>query len=153
MSKKNVLISTALTIFVLVILANVITVYAQIHNAVTGTTQPVETVANVLPPQNQAAYQEAASIAANYLGQSDLYSAENTVWNGVDAYKIMFSSGYVVYVSLDGQILGSEAPQSVFISAPAQNENTNQSSFTNFFSNTEDHDDHEKHEEHEHDDD
>jgi hypothetical protein len=105
----------------------------------------------MLPAQNQAAYQEAASIAANYLGKSDLYSAENTVWNGVDAYKIVFSSGNVVYVGLDGQILGSEAPQPVFISAPAQNGDMNQSSFTNFFSHTEDHDDHEKHEEHEHD--
>ena len=151
MSKKNILISTALTIFVLVILAKVITVYAQIHNAVTSTTQPVATVTNVLAPQNQATYQEAASIAANYLGQSDLYSAENTVWNGVDAYKIVFSSGYVVYVSLDGQVLGSEAPQPIFVSAPSENRNISPSSAFDFFSHSDY--DHEEHEEHDHDDD
>jgi hypothetical protein len=152
MSKKNIFISAALTIFVLVVLANVITVYAKIRDAVTSrsTTQPIAAGATVVPAQNQVAYQEAASIAANYLGQSDLYSAENTVWNGVDAYKIVFSSGYAVYVSLDGQVLGSEAPQPVFISAPAQNGNINQSAFTNSSSHTEDHDNHEKHEEHDH---
>ena len=129
MSKKNLLISTALTVFVLVILANVVTVYAQIRKpAGDVATQPVTTVADVLPAQNQVAqvtHQEAANIAARFLGQSDLYSAENAVWNGVDAYKIVFSSGYVVYVSLDGQILGSEAPQTVFVSAPAGNGNVN----------------------------
>jgi hypothetical protein len=153
MSKKNIFMSAALTIFVLVVLANVMTVYAKIRDAGTSrsTTQPIGAGANVLPAQNQAAYQEAASIAAKYLGQNDLYSAENTVWNGVDAYKIVFSSGNIVYVSLDGQVLGSEAPQPVLISAPGQIENTNQSSFANFFSHTEDHDDHEKHEEHDHD--
>lgn len=148
MSKKNLLISAALTTFVLVVLANVSAVYAQIRDAVT--LQPSTLVAEALPMQNQATqvtHQEAANIAANFLGQNDLYSVENAVWNEADAYKVVFSSGTIVYVGMDGQILGSEAPQPVFISLPAQN-NNNQSQPANAPSHTEDHDDHEEHEDH-----
>jgi ribosomal protein L12E/L44/L45/RPP1/RPP2 len=37
----------------------------------------------------------------------------------VDAFKVVFTSGYIVYVSTDGQILASEAPQPVFVAAAA----------------------------------
>ena len=148
MSKKNLLISAALTTFVLVILANVSAVYARIRDTVT--TQPSTVVAEILPMQNQVAqvtHQEAANIAASFLGQNDLYSVENMVWNGADVYKVVFSSGTIVYVSTDGQILGSEAPQPVFVSLPARN-NNNQSQPAGAPSHTEDHDDHEEHEDH-----
>lgn len=148
MSKKNLLISAALTTFVLIILANVGAVYAQIRDAVT--LQPPAVTAETLPMQNpavQVTHQEAANIAASFLGQNDLYSVENMVWNGVDTYKVVFSSGTIVYVSMDGQILGSEAPQPVFVSLPAQN-NNNQPQPAGAPSRTEDHDDHEEHEDH-----
>lgn len=151
MSKKNLLISAALTTFVLVILANVSAVYARFRDTVTlqPIAQPVTVAAEELPVQAQGVqvtHQEAAAIAANFLGQDDLYSVENAVWNGVDAYKVVFSSGMTVYVSMDGQILGSEAPQPLFVSAPAQKNNRSQSA--NEASHTEDHDDHEEHEDH-----
>ncbi len=141
MSRKNILISAALTTFVLVVLANVSAVYARVRAAVT--LQPATVAAEALPAQNQVSqvtHQEAANIAASFLGKNDLYSVENAVWNGVDAYKVVFSSGTSVYVGMNGQILGSEAPQPVFISAPAQNNNV---AGAGLFS--ENHDDHEEH--------
>ena len=151
MSKKNLLISAALTTFVLVVLANVSAVYAQIRAAVTlqPTAQPATVAAGALPMQDQPAqvtHQEAANIAASFLGQNDLYSVENAVRNGVDAYKVVFSSGTIVFVSMDGQILGSEAPQPVVISAPVQNNNAASAVLST--GQHEDHDDHEEHEEH-----
>lgn len=153
MSKKNLFISAALTTFVLVILANVTAVYARIRDAVTGqpATQFVTTAAEALPAQEQAAqvtHQEAANIAGSFLGENDLYSVENATWNGIKAYKVVFSSGYIVYVGLDGQVLGSEAPQPVFVSLPAQNGNNSQSQPVNIPSHSEDHDNHESHEAH-----
>jgi hypothetical protein len=148
MSKKNLLISTALTTFVLVVLANVSAVYARIHDAVSiqATAQPTTTVAEALPAQNQVAqvtHQEAANIAASFLGQNDLYSVENAIRNGMSVYKVVFSSGTIVYVSMDGQVLGSETPQPVVISAPVQNNPA--SSAVSFTENHKDRDDHEDH--------
>lgn len=147
MSKKNLLISAALTTFVLVVLANVSAVYARIRDTVT--LQPSTVAAETLPMQNPAVQvtpQEAANIAAGFLGQNDLYSVENMDWNGVDAYKVVFSSGTIVYVGMDGQILGSQAPQPVLVSLPIQNNNQSQpASVTSF---TDNHDDHEEHEDH-----
>lgn len=154
MSKKNLLISAALTTFVLVILANVSAVYARIRNAVTlqPTPQPVTVAAEALPVQAQVVqvtHQEAAAIAANFLGQNDLYSVENAVWNGADTYKVVFSSGTTVYVNMDGQVLGSEAPQPLYVSAPAQTSNQSQPSRATSHAEDDDHDEHEEHEEHE----
>jgi hypothetical protein len=49
--------------------------------------------------------EEAAQIAARYLNRTDLYSVEGAQFNGVSAYLVTFSSGDLVYVSLDGQVL------------------------------------------------
>jgi hypothetical protein len=48
---------------------------------------------------------KAAQIAANYLNQTDLYSVEIAPYNGASAYLVTFTSGDLVYVSLDGQVL------------------------------------------------
>ena len=48
---------------------------------------------------------KAAEIAARYLNRTDLYSVESAPYNGVTAYLVTFSSGDLVYVSLDGQVL------------------------------------------------
>jgi hypothetical protein len=152
MSKKSLFISAALTAFVLVVLANVSAVYARIRDAVTirPTAQPTTVVAEALPLQDQVVpvmHQDAANIAADFLGQNDLYSVENAVWNGADAYKVVFSSGMTVYVSMDGQILGSEAPQPMIVSVPAQNNNNVSLSATGS-AHTEDSDDHDEQEDH-----
>jgi hypothetical protein len=147
MSKKNLFISAAVTTFVLVILANVVTGYAKTQNTIPSqpdTQQSASTVVQSFPVDGQAVqltHQEAANIAAKFLGQNDLYSVENTIWNGADAYKVVFSSGYIVYVSLDGQILESQAPTPVFVSVPGQNGNANPSQAVNGTHSGDDHDD------------
>lgn len=89
--------------------------------------------------------QQAAELAAVYMGQSDLYAVENTAMSGQPAYLVTFSSGDQVYVGLDGQVLGV---------VPAQQITTgSQSSASN--SGFREHEDHEagEHAEHgEHDD-
>ena len=49
--------------------------------------------------------QEAAQIAARYLNRTDLYSVESSQYNGASAYLVTFSSGDIVYVGTDGQVL------------------------------------------------
>lgn len=49
--------------------------------------------------------QKAAQIAAQYLGQSKIYSVETAAFNGANVFKVTFSSGDIVMVSLNGQVL------------------------------------------------
>jgi uncharacterized membrane protein len=49
--------------------------------------------------------QQAAQIAAQYMGHSDLYSVEGAPYNGAQVYKVTFSSGDVVIVDTTGQIV------------------------------------------------
>jgi hypothetical protein len=49
------------------------------------------------------------------LDQQDIYSVESTSVNGVNAYKVVFSSGQVVLVGLDGQLLSVTQIQPVVV--------------------------------------
>ena len=73
-------------------------------------------VANVSP-------QDAAAIAAKYLKRTDLYSVQLAPINGLNLYKVTFTRGDVVYVSLDGQAILSvpvtPTPAVIIISAPS----------------------------------
>jgi hypothetical protein len=78
MKKSSLFISAILTTFMLAVLAGVITAYrAYAGNdnqvSVVQPTPVVQPVASTLTPQ------DAAQVAAQYLGRSDLYSVENTV--------------------------------------------------------------------------
>ena len=67
----------------------------------------------------QVSPQEAAQIAAKYMGRSDLYSVETTSSNGATVYKVTFSSGDIVLVGLDGQVISVQsAPE---VSSATQN--------------------------------
>jgi uncharacterized membrane protein len=57
--------------------------------------------------------QDAAQIAARYLGRSDLYSVENTTVNGNQVYMVTFSSGDVVVVDTSGQIVAVQPAPSL----------------------------------------
>lgn len=151
MSKKNLFISAALAAFVLVILVNVASAYKQISSSANDVPPALPTAtstAQVLPTETPVViltHQEAALVAANFLGDTDLFSVETALWEEKDAYKVVFSSGYIVYVSLDGQILSSEAPQPVFVSIPApvsSNSGSGQSQASSSNSQQEDHDEH-----------
>ena len=116
MRKSSIFISVVLTTFVLAMLASVAYAYQEVAKAkaslvaaqpaVTETVQPVEIVETPEPTQAAPVMAEqAAALAAQALGQDDLYSVELTTFNGADAYLVTFSSGHLVYVGLDGQIL------------------------------------------------
>ncbi len=57
--------------------------------------------------QGQLTLEQAAQIAANFLGQGNVYSVEVVTIRDQSLYKVTFYSGDIVYVSMDGQIAGS----------------------------------------------
>lgn len=123
MRRNLALISAAVTTFTLVVLVSVVYAYSGLAAGAaslpsnagpsvktiqvgpsTGRSDsavaPVsEAQASVLSPQ------AAASVAAQFLHRTDLYSAELSTYNGTPAYKIAFVSGDVCYVSMGGQVL------------------------------------------------
>jgi len=105
--KKTILISAVLTAFVLSMLGGVAMALKQpAAPAVAAVTSTVTVSLSA---------QEAATVAANVLNQQDIYSVESAPYNGVDAYKVVFSSGQVAFVGLDGQILSITQIQPVVV--------------------------------------
>jgi hypothetical protein len=124
--KSALLISATLTAFVLAILVGVVSAFntAKTNEVVTSAASPTQEalVADVAtqadPTATQAAQvgpEQAASIAAQFLNQTDVYSVESTSINSVNAYKVIFSSGDIVYVGLDGKIISTEKLQPTVI--------------------------------------
>ena len=58
-------------------------------------------------------------MASQVINRTDLFSAEVTQFNGADAYLVTFSSGDLVYVSMDGQILSISKLPVTIISQPS----------------------------------
>ena len=88
------------------------------------TAEPTVTPTTVTPV-------EAAQLAAQVVGNSSLLSAESSVINNLAAYKITFTNNDVVYVGLDGQILGVQiAPLVVNVAVPAQTRNHDRNHMT-----------------------
>jgi hypothetical protein len=56
---------------------------------------------------SQISPQAAVTLASEFLNRADPFSVQLADYNGVQAYKITFSSGDLVYISLSGQVLGS----------------------------------------------
>ena len=115
MRKSTLFISAALTAFMLAVLFGVASAYQNVIKTATGAAQPTAVVAvqEVAAPQPTAAAtsatiltpEQAANLAAQVLGRTDLYSVETADFNGASAYLVTFSSGDTVYVSPVGQIL------------------------------------------------
>jgi hypothetical protein len=88
----------------------------------------------------------AAQVAAQVIGNTNLLSAESSTFNGVDAYMITFTNNDVVYIGLDGQILGVQVAPVMVNSAPLlQNTGTHASAGSGGSHEGGDHDDHEEH--------
>jgi hypothetical protein len=114
MRKSTLFISAVLTTFVMAMLAGVASAYQGVIAASnpTATAQVQEqpqtkAISHAVPTDAQAVNltpEEAAGLAAQVLGQNDLYSVEVTDLNGESVYMVTFSDGKLVYVSLDGQI-------------------------------------------------
>jgi hypothetical protein len=75
--------------------------------------QASATAATQAPAPAQVTAQQAAQIAAQYLNQSSAYSVETTLLKGQTVYLVTMSSGDIVYVSLDGQVIGTQPAPAV----------------------------------------
>jgi hypothetical protein len=119
MKKNTLFLSAAITTFALVLLGGVIKVVAgrigkpaqaaapsssptvqQIEpTLVLPTATPIPVDAGVITPS------DAAFIAGSALGDTKIYAVDTVTRYGMDAYKVTFSSGNIVYVSPQGRIL------------------------------------------------
>ena len=112
MRKSTLFISAVLTTFVMAMLAGVASAYQNVVNSNQVAAQPqpqAQAVAEVIPAPTEVqpvnwTPEQAAALAAQVLGHDDLFSVEVTDLNGETVYMVTFSSGDLVYVSLDGQI-------------------------------------------------
>ncbi len=117
MRKSIAFFSAALTAFVIAMLSGVVYAYKDLSGLnvfaqqPTSTSQPPVSLALAAPTTVQnVSPQSASQIASQFLNRTDLYSIEMSSFNGTQAYKVTFSSGDVVYVGLDGQVLSSAQP-------------------------------------------
>lgn len=116
MRKSTLFISAALTTFMLAVMFGVASAYQKIVQtggiATESSAQQVQSTDMAAPALNTTAgaassvtLEEAATLASSVIGRTDLYASENTQLDGVDVYLVTFSSGDLVYVSLDGKII------------------------------------------------
>lgn len=168
MRKSTIFISAVLTTFALVMLYRIASAYTENKSVdqsstevvaeAPATLEPTATEPPAAPTDVVLGPEEAAQLAAQVVGKTNLLSAETASFNGLDAYMITFTNKDVVYVGLDGQILAVQvAPVVVNAAPPAKNKNKNNGGnqqTTRARSDDDDHDDHDDHEEdHEDDDD
>lgn len=175
MRKSTLFISAVLTTFVLAMLAGVASAYqnfVQTDQAVQAEPvaeevqlQPqVQTVAQEQPAPAEVSADltpnEAIDLAVEVMGQDDLYSIEMTELNGESVYLVTFTSGDLIYISLDGQIRAIDEieVQTVVVnvssgggdrsSADRSNNNSSNSSGGEREDHEDEHEDHEEREEH-----
>ena len=127
MKRGVTLVSVAITAFSVVIMASVVYGYrvsARPESA--QQTAPVsareprpspELISAASTASITFSARDAAAVASEFLGRTDAYSVQLAEYNGSQAYKVTFTSGDVVYVSLDGQVLGSELPTVQLVSS------------------------------------
>ena len=172
MRQSTLFISAVLTTFVLAMLAGVASAYqnfVQTDQAVQAEpvaeevqSQPqVQTVAQEQPAPAEASADltpnEAIDLAVKVMGQDDLYSIEMTELNGESVYLVTFTSGNLIYISLDGQVRAIDEieVQTVVVNVSSGGGDRSSTDRSNDSSNSsggehEDHEDeHEDHEEHE----
>ncbi len=128
MIKNATLISAAVTTIVLVTLAGVAYAYKELITPPTPSTPSTSSIspqAVVFPliasvPTNIPVIspQDAASIAVKFANRSDIYSVELADFNGSQTYKLTFSSGDVIYVAMNGQVVGSAPPSQSVAASP-----------------------------------
>ena len=134
MRKSTLFISAALTTFMLAVMFGVASAYQKIVQAAGSTeavaqqSQPADVIAATATNIAGGTFtaEQAASLASNVIGRTDLYTAEIAPLNGVDTYLVTFSSGDIVYVSMNGQILSiSKLPVTVIVAPAASGGNNN----------------------------
>jgi hypothetical protein len=169
MRKSTLFVSAVLTTFVMAMLAGVASAYQNVvekdaEQAAVDTqaqTQPqpqVKAISHAIAAESQfnLTPEEAAGLAAQVIGREDLYSVEVTDLDGESVFMVTFSSGDLVYVSMDGQIrsIGKVQVETVVVNnggGGGGGGGNSQPAISN--QSREDHDDdhdddHEEHEEH-----
>jgi len=165
MRKSTLFISAVLTTFVMAMLAGVASAYQNVVEknaeqlATQAQTQPqpqAKSISHAMSADSQFTVtpEQAAGLAAQVIGREDLFSVEVTDLEGETVYMVTFSSGDLVYVSMDGQIrsLGKVQVETVVVnSGGGGGGGGNISSPPASNQSQEKHEDHEDHEDHEED--
>jgi hypothetical protein len=112
MKKSTLFISATLTTFMLAVVFGVASAYQKVVQAAGATDvamQAQSTDASIptvtSTKDGGMTIEQAANLASKVIGNSTVYSAEVTQLNGINSYLVTFSSGDLVYVSLDGKIM------------------------------------------------
>jgi hypothetical protein len=159
MRKSTIFISAVLTTFALVMLYRVASAYNDNQKTTEVVAEPTAIPAptEIEPPAPTDVAlgpEEAAQLAAQVVGKTNLLSAESSNFNGVDAYMITFTNKDVVYVGLDGQILAVQvAPVVVNVAPPEKRKNKNNGGNQQNVSSPSSGEDHDDHDDDEHEDD
>lgn len=174
MRKSTLFISVVLTTFMLAVLFGVVSAYQRvvntteksmvqqeiqpnesmdlISNPAAATEAPVAVV-NITP-------EEAADVASKVIGKADVYTVEVSQFEGETVYLVTFSSGDLVYMSLDGRVVSISKLPVTYItqSQPSYTGNNGKGNGGSSggggggSSSSSHDDDHEEHEEHDDDD-
>jgi len=83
----------------------------QAQQQLAAQTALVSPQANGQAAVTQITAEQAAQIAADFLGQSSVYWVEIVTVKGEDLYMVTFTTGEAVYVNLAGQVVGSAPAQ------------------------------------------
>lgn len=135
MRKSTLVISAMLTMFLMATMFGVTSAYQQIvknnaKSAVSSVTVAQPAVAATVPPVAQTLVvtpEQATTIAIDFLGDTNVYSVETVVYEGVPAYLVTFSSGDLVYVSSSGQILANTKLAPIVVAAQPSRGNSGNS--------------------------
>jgi len=157
MRKSTLFISTALTIFMLVVVYGVVSAYQENVKRKDATAQataePVvqEAAASAVSIPEMFGVispEQATALAVEFMGDTTVYGVEVVEYEGTPAFLVTFSSGKLVYVSPTGEIIAISEVQPVVVMDTASNNNNNNGHSANN-SNGDNHDEHEnEHEEH-----
>lgn len=155
MRKSTLFVSAVLTTFVMAMLVSVASAYQSVVNSdqITAQAQPQaqpqekavsQTISVEAQPVNITP-EEASALAAQVLGHDDLFSVEVADLNGETVFMVTFSSGDLVYVSLDGQIrsIGKVEVETVVINSGRERDSDDNIQPPNSSQSQKEHEDHE----------
>ena len=128
MNKPALILATFITIIALILLGGLIYSWKVVGAGASGNNQAVApgaqlstsqepTTGGSLQQGNQASNaitaitpDQAAQIAANFLGKGNVVRVEYTNISGGAVYKVDFTSGETIYVSLNGTVISAQMP-------------------------------------------
>ena len=127
-TKIALFLSATLTAFALAVLFGVVTRLSSAQAPVAEVAPATQVTAVSLVSEQPApttpaplSPDQAATLAAAAINRQDVYSVETSVYQGLDCYRVVFSSGAVVSIGLDKQVLAISTLQSVAASpSPTQ---------------------------------